>query len=143
MVLTHYLFFKIPGKYTFLLLWFWLVCEIYQTIFSWTCFSLILCLSCSWLHTHRFPMQEAPAADKVKIMFENGADFFGRIIIYSLDVLGEKASWFFSLTPHERGSDLSKGYRLMWWRLGNMPVHAATSWADMTWPFLVWMFSSC
>lgn len=26
-------------------------------------------------------------------MFENSADFFGRIIVYSLDVLGEKASW--------------------------------------------------
>ncbi|XP_030288963.1 nuclear receptor 2C2-associated protein [Sparus aurata] len=39
-----------------------------------------------------FPIQEAPAVDKVKIMFENSADFFGRIIVYSLDVLGEKAS---------------------------------------------------
>ncbi|XP_041862068.1 nuclear receptor 2C2-associated protein [Melanotaenia boesemani] len=39
-----------------------------------------------------FPIQEASAVDKVKIMFENSADFFGRIIVYSLDVLGEKAS---------------------------------------------------
>ncbi|XP_061593737.1 nuclear receptor 2C2-associated protein [Cololabis saira] len=39
-----------------------------------------------------FPIQEAIAVDKVKIMFENSADFFGRIIIYSLEVLGEKAS---------------------------------------------------
>ncbi|XP_032382330.1 nuclear receptor 2C2-associated protein [Etheostoma spectabile] len=39
-----------------------------------------------------FPIQEAPAVDKVKIMFENSADFFGRIIVYSLDVLGEKAT---------------------------------------------------
>ncbi|XP_068175426.1 nuclear receptor 2C2-associated protein [Antennarius striatus] len=39
-----------------------------------------------------FPIQEAPVADKVKIFFENSADFFGRIIIYSLDVLGDKAS---------------------------------------------------
>uniref|UniRef100_A0A3Q3EZW0 Nuclear receptor 2C2-associated protein n=1 Tax=Kryptolebias marmoratus TaxID=37003 RepID=A0A3Q3EZW0_KRYMA len=30
--------------------------------------------------------------DKVKILFENGADFFGRVIVYSLDVLGEKTS---------------------------------------------------
>ncbi|XP_042338279.1 nuclear receptor 2C2-associated protein [Plectropomus leopardus] len=37
-----------------------------------------------------FPIQEAPAVDKVKIMFENSADFFGRITVYSLDVLGEK-----------------------------------------------------
>ncbi|KAF0042306.1 hypothetical protein F2P81_005838 [Scophthalmus maximus] len=36
--------------------------------------------------------KEAPAVDKVKIMFENSADFFGRIIVYSLDILGEKAS---------------------------------------------------
>ncbi|KAM6921740.1 nuclear receptor 2C2-associated protein [Xenentodon cancila] len=39
-----------------------------------------------------FPIQEAIAVDKVKIIFENSADFFGRIIVYSLDVLGEKAS---------------------------------------------------
>ncbi|XP_068447543.1 nuclear receptor 2C2-associated protein [Clinocottus analis] len=39
-----------------------------------------------------FPIQEAPAVDKVKIKFGNGADFFGRIIVYSLDILGEKAS---------------------------------------------------
>uniref|UniRef100_A0A8P4FX75 Nuclear receptor 2C2-associated protein n=1 Tax=Dicentrarchus labrax TaxID=13489 RepID=A0A8P4FX75_DICLA len=39
-----------------------------------------------------FSVTEAPAVDKVKIMFENSADFFGRIIVYSLDVLGEKAS---------------------------------------------------
>ncbi|KAL4000337.1 ATP-dependent DNA helicase 2 subunit 1 [Sarotherodon galilaeus] len=39
-----------------------------------------------------FPIQEAPVVDKVKIMFENSADFFGRIIVYSLDILGEKAS---------------------------------------------------
>ncbi|XP_053740738.1 nuclear receptor 2C2-associated protein [Synchiropus splendidus] len=38
-----------------------------------------------------FPIQEAPSVDKVKIMFENSADFFGRIIVYSLDLLGEKA----------------------------------------------------
>uniref|UniRef100_A0A8C6PJU3 Nuclear receptor 2C2-associated protein n=1 Tax=Nothobranchius furzeri TaxID=105023 RepID=A0A8C6PJU3_NOTFU len=28
----------------------------------------------------------------IKILFENSADFFGRIIVYSLDVLGEKTS---------------------------------------------------
>ncbi|XP_029905344.1 nuclear receptor 2C2-associated protein [Myripristis murdjan] len=39
----------------------------------------------------RFPIQEAPAVDKVKIVFENSTDFFGRIIVYSLDVLGEQA----------------------------------------------------
>uniref|UniRef100_A0A3B4TG19 Nuclear receptor 2C2-associated protein n=1 Tax=Seriola dumerili TaxID=41447 RepID=A0A3B4TG19_SERDU len=39
-----------------------------------------------------FPIQEAPAVDKVKIIFENSADFFGRIIVYSLDILGENAS---------------------------------------------------
>ncbi|XP_039908782.1 nuclear receptor 2C2-associated protein [Simochromis diagramma] len=39
-----------------------------------------------------FPIQEASVVDKVKIMFENSADFFGRVIVYSLDVLGEKAS---------------------------------------------------
>ncbi|CAG5864715.1 unnamed protein product [Menidia menidia] len=37
-----------------------------------------------------FPIQEAPAVDRVKIMFENSADFFGRIIVYSLDILGGK-----------------------------------------------------
>lgn len=39
-----------------------------------------------------FPIQEAPAVDKVKIIFENSTDFFGRIVVYSLDILGEKAS---------------------------------------------------
>ncbi|XP_034036185.1 nuclear receptor 2C2-associated protein [Thalassophryne amazonica] len=39
-----------------------------------------------------FPIEEGPAVDKVKIVFENSADFFGRIIVYSLDVLGGKAS---------------------------------------------------
>ncbi|TNN39393.1 Nuclear receptor 2C2-associated protein [Liparis tanakae] len=38
-----------------------------------------------------FCLAEAPAVDKVKIKFENSADFFGRIIVYSLDVLGEKS----------------------------------------------------
>lgn len=32
-------------------------------------------------------------------MFENSADFFGRIIVYSLDILGEKASWPLFFTP--------------------------------------------
>ncbi|XP_026201000.1 nuclear receptor 2C2-associated protein [Anabas testudineus] len=39
-----------------------------------------------------FPIQEASVVDKIKIMFENSADFFGRIIVYSLDILGEKTS---------------------------------------------------
>nr|XP_040040465.1 nuclear receptor 2C2-associated protein [Gasterosteus aculeatus aculeatus] len=39
-----------------------------------------------------FPIKEAPAVDKVKIKFENSGDFFGRVIVYSLDVLGEKTS---------------------------------------------------
>uniref|UniRef100_A0A3Q2R1G1 Nuclear receptor 2C2-associated protein n=1 Tax=Fundulus heteroclitus TaxID=8078 RepID=A0A3Q2R1G1_FUNHE len=39
-----------------------------------------------------FPIQEAPTVDKVKILFENSADFFGRIIVYSLDILGERTS---------------------------------------------------
>ncbi|KAL6107696.1 nuclear receptor 2C2-associated protein [Pungitius pungitius] len=39
-----------------------------------------------------FPIKEAPAVDKVKIKFENSADFFGRVIVYSLEVLGEKTS---------------------------------------------------
>uniref|UniRef100_A0AAY4EEP3 Nuclear receptor 2C2-associated protein n=1 Tax=Denticeps clupeoides TaxID=299321 RepID=A0AAY4EEP3_9TELE len=29
-------------------------------------------------------------SNKLKITFENSADFFGRIIVYSLDILGEK-----------------------------------------------------
>ncbi|KAJ0032300.1 hypothetical protein NQD34_002381 [Periophthalmus magnuspinnatus] len=39
-----------------------------------------------------FPIQEAPVVDKVKIIFENSTDFFGRVIVYSLDILGEKTS---------------------------------------------------
>ncbi|KAJ0065682.1 hypothetical protein NL108_016218, partial [Boleophthalmus pectinirostris] len=41
---------------------------------------------------HIFPIQEAPVVDKVKIIFENSTDFFGRVIVYSLDILGEKTS---------------------------------------------------
>ncbi|XP_028856577.1 nuclear receptor 2C2-associated protein [Denticeps clupeoides] len=37
-----------------------------------------------------FPIQTGPTANKLKITFENSADFFGRIIVYSLDILGEK-----------------------------------------------------
>ncbi|XP_038146201.1 nuclear receptor 2C2-associated protein [Cyprinodon tularosa] len=39
-----------------------------------------------------FPIQEVPTVEKVKILFENSTDFFGRIIVYSLDILGEKTS---------------------------------------------------
>ncbi|XP_072294602.1 nuclear receptor 2C2-associated protein [Eucyclogobius newberryi] len=42
--------------------------------------------------THSFPIQEALVVDKVKIIFENSTDFFGRVIVYSLDILGEKTS---------------------------------------------------
>ncbi|CAB1314022.1 unnamed protein product, partial [Coregonus sp. 'balchen'] len=34
---------------------------------------------------------EAPTVHRLKIVFENSADFFGRIIVYSLDILGERA----------------------------------------------------
>nr|XP_060640016.1 nuclear receptor 2C2-associated protein [Anolis sagrei ordinatus] len=36
-----------------------------------------------------FPMKEMQL-EKLKITFENSTDFFGRIIVYRLDVLGEK-----------------------------------------------------
>ncbi|XP_018583902.1 nuclear receptor 2C2-associated protein [Scleropages formosus] len=39
-----------------------------------------------------FPIEESPLVDKLKIAFENSTDFFGRIVVYSLDVLGERAS---------------------------------------------------
>ncbi|XP_017556857.1 nuclear receptor 2C2-associated protein [Pygocentrus nattereri] len=39
-----------------------------------------------------FPIQDAPLMQKLKIVFESSTDFFGRIIVYSLDVLGERAS---------------------------------------------------
>ncbi|XP_053539213.1 nuclear receptor 2C2-associated protein [Ictalurus punctatus] len=39
-----------------------------------------------------FPIQNAPLVQKLKIVFENSTDFFGRIIVYSLDILGEQAS---------------------------------------------------
>ncbi|XP_052385273.1 nuclear receptor 2C2-associated protein isoform X1 [Oncorhynchus keta] len=38
-----------------------------------------------------FPIQEAHMVHRLKIVFENSADFFGRIIVYSLDVLGERS----------------------------------------------------
>ncbi|XP_067872178.1 nuclear receptor 2C2-associated protein [Heterodontus francisci] len=38
----------------------------------------------------RFSIHEESIADKLKIIFEKSTDFFGRIVIYHLDVLGEK-----------------------------------------------------
>lgn len=64
-------------------------------------------------------------------MFENSADFFGRIIVYSLDVLGEKASW-------EKGSypEHSKGDGMLWYHTSVLPPQ------ELMWmqPFLVWTF---
>uniref|UniRef100_A0A672SHC9 Nuclear receptor 2C2-associated protein n=1 Tax=Sinocyclocheilus grahami TaxID=75366 RepID=A0A672SHC9_SINGR len=37
-----------------------------------------------------FPIQDAPLVQRLKIVFENSADIFGRIIVYTLDILGEK-----------------------------------------------------
>ncbi|KAI7790895.1 nuclear receptor 2C2-associated protein [Triplophysa rosa] len=37
-----------------------------------------------------FPIPDAPLVQRLKIVFENSADFFGRIIVYTLDILGEK-----------------------------------------------------
>uniref|UniRef100_A0A8C8HZ86 Uncharacterized protein n=1 Tax=Oncorhynchus tshawytscha TaxID=74940 RepID=A0A8C8HZ86_ONCTS len=34
---------------------------------------------------------EVPTVHRLQIVFENSADFFGRIIVYSLDILGERA----------------------------------------------------
>lgn len=74
-------------------------------------------------------------------MFENSADFFGRIIVYSLDVLGEKASWpFFSPLMRERKWPLSEstGCRMVWWHLGNMSSVLPPHELLWMWPFLVW-----
>ncbi|XP_051893675.1 nuclear receptor 2C2-associated protein [Pristis pectinata] len=38
----------------------------------------------------RFSISEESIVDKLKITFEQSTDFFGRIILYHLDVLGEK-----------------------------------------------------
>ncbi|XP_042198623.1 nuclear receptor 2C2-associated protein [Callorhinchus milii] len=37
-----------------------------------------------------FTITEEPRVAKLKLVFENSSDFFGRIVIYHLDVLGEK-----------------------------------------------------
>uniref|UniRef100_A0A8C7DLX5 Nuclear receptor 2C2-associated protein n=1 Tax=Oncorhynchus kisutch TaxID=8019 RepID=A0A8C7DLX5_ONCKI len=34
---------------------------------------------------------DVPTVHRLQIVFENSADFFGRIIVYSLDILGERA----------------------------------------------------
>ncbi|CAL8268699.1 unnamed protein product [Arctogadus glacialis] len=41
---------------------------------------------------YSFPIQEVPAVSRLKIVFEDSSDFFGRIVVYSLDILGERAS---------------------------------------------------
>ncbi|XP_059494439.1 nuclear receptor 2C2-associated protein [Stegostoma tigrinum] len=40
----------------------------------------------------RFSIHEESVTDRLKIIFEESTDFFGRIVIYHLDVLGEKLS---------------------------------------------------
>ncbi|XP_065102130.1 nuclear receptor 2C2-associated protein isoform X2 [Paramisgurnus dabryanus] len=37
-----------------------------------------------------FPIPDSPLVQRLKIVFENSTDFFGRIIVYTLDILGEK-----------------------------------------------------
>ncbi|MBN3317090.1 NR2CA protein, partial [Atractosteus spatula] len=38
-----------------------------------------------------FPIWGAPPSHRLKIVFENSTDFFGRVVVYALDVLGERA----------------------------------------------------
>lgn len=40
-------------------------------------------------HDHTFPMPAAEV-DRLKVTFEDATDFFGRVVIYHLRVLGEK-----------------------------------------------------
>lgn len=42
----------------------------------------------SWA-PHRFQVEET-ALDTLKITFENSTDFFGRVVVYHLQVLGER-----------------------------------------------------
>ncbi|KAK6467441.1 nuclear receptor 2C2-associated protein [Huso huso] len=44
----------------------------------------------SLTHTHSFPIHGGALVRRVKIVFENSTDFFGRVIVYTLDVLGDK-----------------------------------------------------
>ncbi|XP_037104940.1 nuclear receptor 2C2-associated protein isoform X1 [Syngnathus acus] len=39
-----------------------------------------------------FPIQESATVNRIKITFEHSTDFFGRIIVYILDILGEKST---------------------------------------------------
>lgn len=47
-----------------------------------------VCLDCC---THTFPVPPAEV-DQLKVTFEDATDFFGRVIIYHLRVLGEKVA---------------------------------------------------
>ncbi|EAW84800.1 hCG38577, partial [Homo sapiens] len=40
-------------------------------------------------HAHTFPIPAAEV-DRLKVTFEDATDFFGRVVIYHLRVLGEK-----------------------------------------------------
>ncbi|KAM4657603.1 nuclear receptor 2C2-associated protein isoform 3-T3 [Amazona ochrocephala] len=44
---------------------------------------------CTLEGPHRFQLEET-VLDKLKITFENSTDFFGRIVVYHLGVLGER-----------------------------------------------------
>lgn len=54
-------------------------------VLLWFCFFFFFPLRVP----HRFEVEET-ALDKLKITFENSTDFFGRIVVYHLRVLGER-----------------------------------------------------
>lgn len=40
-----------------------------------------------------FDFADLPAVKRMKIFFPEGTDFYGRIIVYKLDVLGRRVEW--------------------------------------------------
>lgn len=41
-----------------------------------------------------FPLEHLTCSETLKIVFEEPCDFYGRIVIYGIDVIGSKFSWF-------------------------------------------------
>lgn len=54
-----------------------------------TCHGVPLPVFCPLRAPHRFQVEET-VLDKLKITFENSTDFFGRIVVYHLGVLGQR-----------------------------------------------------
>uniref|UniRef100_A0A8C4Q994 Nuclear receptor 2C2-associated protein n=1 Tax=Eptatretus burgeri TaxID=7764 RepID=A0A8C4Q994_EPTBU len=41
------------------------------------------------LYQHSFPVPGSPVLERLRVVFSSSTDFFGRVVVYQFDVLGE------------------------------------------------------